>query len=230
MVTSCAVGLDRQHVAGLHAGAVEVDGAGAAVAGVAPDDGAGLAELSRRYCTSSIRGSTSSETSSVDGEADPGHGRLPGGGGGVTPLTLGAPVGEWLAAGSRRSAPGGREPALEQRRGGVRAAAEPGQADLDDLGVVRRELAVAHHGVGLRVGEQRLADRDRDVVGELAERRGVRAGQQVAAVRRRRRRRRRRGAAAPSTVRRRWRPASAAGRAARRAGRRGPPAGGRPRP
>jgi hypothetical protein len=39
-----AIGLDRQHVAALHAAAVEVDRAGPAVRGVAPDDGAGLAQ------------------------------------------------------------------------------------------------------------------------------------------------------------------------------------------
>ena len=65
----------------------------------------------------------------------------------------------------------------------MRAVPEGGQADLDHLGVVRRELAVADHRVGLRVGQQRLADRDRDVLGQLAEGRGVGAGQQVAAVR-----------------------------------------------
>ena len=40
-----AVGLDGQDGAALHGLAVEVHGAGAAVAGVAPDDGADLAEL-----------------------------------------------------------------------------------------------------------------------------------------------------------------------------------------
>ena len=40
-----AVGLDGEHGAALHALPVEVDGAGAAVAGVAADDGADLAEL-----------------------------------------------------------------------------------------------------------------------------------------------------------------------------------------
>ena len=39
-----AVGLDGEHRARLHALPVEVDGAGAAVAGVAPDDGSGLPE------------------------------------------------------------------------------------------------------------------------------------------------------------------------------------------
>ena len=38
------VGLDREHRARLHAATVEVHGAGAAVAGVAADDGAGLAD------------------------------------------------------------------------------------------------------------------------------------------------------------------------------------------
>ena len=139
---------------------------------------------SRRYCTSSIRGSTSSETDapstvrlirvmddSLRCEA-------------VTRLTLEA----WLAKGWRvwtggGSAAGDREPALEQGYGGVGAALQRGEADLDDLGVVRRPLAVADHGIGLRVGQQRLPDRDRDVLGQLSQRGRVGAGQQVLAVR-----------------------------------------------
>ena len=56
------------------------------------------------------------------------------------------------------------------------------QAHLQHLGVVRRQLAVADHRLGLRVDQQRLAHRDRDVLGHLGERRGVGARQQVAAV------------------------------------------------
>ena len=100
------------------------------------------------------------------------------------------------------------------------------QAHLDHLGVVRRQLAVAHDRVRLRVGQQRLAHRDRDVLGELA--RGPASSCRAAGPRRTPRPRRRpaRHAAGRARARRRWRPASSAGRAARRAGRRARSAGG----
>ncbi len=71
-----------------------------------------LPSFSRRYCTSSIRGSTSSVTCRpVDGEFDPGHACAPRGRGkplGVTGLTLGASgwrkVGRWTVVEERASA------------------------------------------------------------------------------------------------------------------------------
>ena len=157
----------------------------APVAGVAPDDGAGLSEtftevLHERHPWFDVVG----DRCSVDVEADTGHGRLLRCEA-VTRLTLGGVVGERLARLDRwlSSAAGDREPPLEQGYGGVRPAREGGQADLDDLGVVRRPLAVADHGVGLRVGQQRLPDGDRDVLRQLAQGGRVGARQQVAAVR-----------------------------------------------
>ena len=86
VVTSCAVGLDRQHVARLHAAAVEVDRARAAVAGVAADDGAGLAELLAQVLHEQHAGfDVVGDLRSVDGEADPGHGGSSSGRGPVTP-------------------------------------------------------------------------------------------------------------------------------------------------
>ena len=85
-----AVGLDGEHVARLHAGAVEVHGARAAVAGVAADDGAGLAELLAQVLHEEHAGfDVVGDLVSVDGEADPGHGGTPVRGRRVMPLTLG---------------------------------------------------------------------------------------------------------------------------------------------
>ena len=70
-----AVGLDGQHVARLHAAAVEVHRAGAAVAGVAADDGAGLAELLAQVLHQQHPGfDVVGDLLAVDGEADPRHG------------------------------------------------------------------------------------------------------------------------------------------------------------
>ena len=58
------LGLDREHGAGLHRLAVDVDGAGAAMAGLAADMGATAApSSSRRKWISSVRGSTSASMS-----------------------------------------------------------------------------------------------------------------------------------------------------------------------
>ena len=57
-----AVGLDRQHVAGPDAAAVQMDGAGPQLLVSHPMTVPVFPRRSRRYCTSSIRGSTSSET------------------------------------------------------------------------------------------------------------------------------------------------------------------------
>ncbi len=68
------VRLDREHVARLHAGAVEVDRAGAAVAGVAADHGAGLAEtLAEVLHQQHPRFDVVGDLGAVDGEVDPGH-------------------------------------------------------------------------------------------------------------------------------------------------------------
>src|SRR6188768_1677386 len=80
--------------------------------------------------------------------------------------TPGGPL-RWISRGWATSPTGGREAALEQRLGRVGPGAHQGQADLDHLGVVRRELGVAGHGLGLGVGEQGLPYGDGDVVGEL---------------------------------------------------------------
>ena len=48
VVTLRAVGLHREHRAGLHGDAIQQDGAGAALAGVAADLGAGEPDESRR--------------------------------------------------------------------------------------------------------------------------------------------------------------------------------------
>jgi hypothetical protein len=72
------VGLHREHVARLDAATVEVDGAGTAVAGVAPDDGPGLPEpfaevVDEKHAWFDVVG----VARSVDGDTDPGHGRRP---------------------------------------------------------------------------------------------------------------------------------------------------------
>ena len=120
-----AVGLDRQHVAGLDAAAVQVDGARPAVAGVAPDDGAGLPEtltevLHEQHPWFDVVG----DRCSVDVEADTGHGRLPA----LRGCDEAHAREAWLAKGWRvwtggcASAAGDREPPLEQGYGGVRPA------------------------------------------------------------------------------------------------------------
>ncbi len=73
-----AVRLHREHVAGLHARAVEVDGAGSAVAGVAADDGAGLAEAFTQVVDEKHAGfDVVGVRDPVDLDADTGHGQLP---------------------------------------------------------------------------------------------------------------------------------------------------------
>ena len=57
-----AVRLHGEHGAGLHRFAIEIDGAGAAMAGVAADMRAGEVSCSRRKWMSSVRGSTSAST------------------------------------------------------------------------------------------------------------------------------------------------------------------------
>ena len=69
-----AVGLHGEHRAALHALAVEVDGAGAAVAGVAADDGADLAELFAQVVHEQRPGlDVVGVGDAVDGDIDLGH-------------------------------------------------------------------------------------------------------------------------------------------------------------
>ena len=69
-----AVRLDREHVAGLHAAAAQVHGAGAAVAGVAADHGPGLAEpFAQVVDEKRARFDVVGVLRSVDGDTDPGH-------------------------------------------------------------------------------------------------------------------------------------------------------------
>ena len=59
------IGLADEHRAGLHRLAVQIDGAGAAMAGIAADMGAGqVLSCSRRKWMRSVRGSASSSTAS----------------------------------------------------------------------------------------------------------------------------------------------------------------------
>ena len=62
VVTLAAVGLARQHGAGFHRPAVDMDDAGAALAGVAADMGPGQIQVFTQEWTSSVRSSTSAET------------------------------------------------------------------------------------------------------------------------------------------------------------------------
>ena len=71
---ACTVHLDGQDVARLHARAVEVDRARAAVAGVAADDRAGLPELLPEVLHQQHPGfDVVGHLLTVDSEADPGH-------------------------------------------------------------------------------------------------------------------------------------------------------------
>ena len=75
VVISLAVGLDGQHDAGSHARAVEQDRAGAAVAGVATDDGARLAQLPAQVLHEQHAGfDVVGDLGSVDGDVDPDDG------------------------------------------------------------------------------------------------------------------------------------------------------------
>ncbi len=69
-----SVGLDREHRAALHAHAVQVDGARAAVGGVAADDRAHLSDAVAEIVDEQDSGlDIVLVPDSVDGDADPGH-------------------------------------------------------------------------------------------------------------------------------------------------------------
>ena len=109
VVTSAPSAWTASTLQRLHAAAVEVDGAGAAVAGVAADHGAGLAELLAQVLHQQHPGlDVVGDLRPVDGEVDLGHGSAFRGSSAVMALTLGGRVGERLRARPSCASAGGR--------------------------------------------------------------------------------------------------------------------------